>query len=337
MEIYYSKKNLGDFAKIKESLQNKNLSLLKEALSINKVYLRQSKRKYCKNCNKPIKKTSFVSFGVSYSVCKVCNHINGLNEDTTEFLKYLYYSDKKKEKINYAKRYLEDFEIKVKNIYLPKAKFLKKIIKKKNIKLIDLGCGAGHFLKACEKLNIGGIGYDSNKKLINLAKKKLKKNSAYFTNLENFEDIILSSKGDCVSLISVLEHIQNPSNFFKIFKKSSFKYAYISIPLFSFTSLLEHSFKNVFPRNLYGPHTHMYTKESIYHIIKKNNLKIAGEWWFGSDFSDLSRSLITSSKSKNSTDYKFLFDKFFYKHIDKLQSVLDKEKMSSDLQIIVKK
>ena len=77
-------------------------------------------------------------------------------------------------------------------------------------------------------------------------------------------------------------------------------------------------------------------RNSIYYIIKKNNLKIVGEWWFGSDFSDLSRSLITTSKSKNSEDYKLLFNKFFYKHIDKLQSVLDKEKLSSDLQIILK-
>ena len=93
-----------------------------------------------------------------YSLCKVCNHINGLNEDTDRFLNYLYYSDQKIEKINYAKRYLEDYEIKVKNIYLPKAKFLKKIIKKKNIKLLDLGFGGGHFLKACENLNIQGSG-----------------------------------------------------------------------------------------------------------------------------------------------------------------------------------
>lgn len=337
MKTFYSKKILGDFAKIKKSLQDKNSSLLKEVLSINKMYLKQTKRKYCKNCLKPIKKTSFVSFGVSYSLCKVCNHINGLNEDTDKFLNYLYYSDKSKEKINYAKRYLEDFEIKVKNIYLPKARFLKKIIKKKNIKLLDLGCGGGHFLKACESLNIEARGYDSNKKLINLANKKLKKNDASFAKIEDIEDIILNSEGDCISLISVLEHIQNPSDFFKIFKKSNFKYIYISIPLFSLTSLLEHSFKEVFPRNLYGPHTHMYTKESIYYIIKKNNLKIAGEWWFGSDFSDLSRSLLTTSKFKNNSDYKLLFNKFFYKHIDKLQSVLDKEKMSSDLQIIVKK
>ena len=66
-----------------------------------------------------------MSFEVSYSLCKVCNHINGLNENFGRFLNYLYYSDQKKEKINYAKRYLEDYEIKVKNIYLPRQNFKK--------------------------------------------------------------------------------------------------------------------------------------------------------------------------------------------------------------------
>lgn len=337
MKVFYSKKNLGDFAKIKKSLQNKNSSLLKEVKEINKFYLKQIKRKKCKNCNRSIKNVSFQSFGVSYSLCKTCNHINGMNEDTNKFLKYLYYTNKEDEHINYSKRYLEDFDIKVKNIYLPKAKFLKKVIKKRNVKILDLGCGAGHFLKACEKLNMHGMGFDSNKTLVNLAKKKLRKNKAKFSKLENLRDIVLNNEGDCISLISVLEHIQNPSEFFKIFKKSNFKYLYISIPLFSFTSLIEHAFNNIFPRSLYGPHTHMYTKESIYYICKKNKLKIVGEWWFGSDFSDLARSLILSSKSKNNTDFKKLFDKYFYNNVDKLQSVLDKEKMSSDLQLIIKK
>ena len=69
-ENFLFKKILGDFAKIKKSLQDKNSSLLNEVFSINKMYLKQKRRKYCKNCLKPIKKISFVSFGVSYSSVK---------------------------------------------------------------------------------------------------------------------------------------------------------------------------------------------------------------------------------------------------------------------------
>ena len=62
----------------------------------------------------------------------------------------------------------------VKNIYLPKVEFLKSVIKKK-ISLLEIGSGAGHFLKACELKNISAIGYETNNDLVNIGKKKLKK------------------------------------------------------------------------------------------------------------------------------------------------------------------
>ena len=75
------------------------------------------------------------------------------------------------------------------------------------------------------------------------------------------------------------------------------KYLYICVPLFSLSAIIENSFKDVYPRQLGGPHTHLYTKESLYYLAKKYKLKIIGEWWFGTDFPDLYRSLINSSNS----------------------------------------
>ena len=66
---------------------------------------------------------------------------------------------------------------------------------------------------------------------------------------------------------------------------------YISVPLFSLTSLMQSSFNRIYPRQLGGPHTHLYTKESLEYIAKKNNFKIIGEWWFGTDFLDFYRFL----------------------------------------------
>ena len=106
--------------------------------------------------------------------------------------------------------------------------------------------------------------------------------------------------------------------------------------MFSLTAIIENAFQNIYPRNLFGPHTHMYTKKSIYYILKKYNFKIVAEWWFGSDFLDLSRVIkLTMSSSSNLMSKKF--DSYFFKHIDKLQSILDKNKNSSDLQILITK
>ncbi len=332
MKTYYSKKILGGFLKTKNFMFSENKNLLNDALKINKLYLKQKQRNYCKNCESKIsKKKYFKSFGVKYFCCKICDHVNGEREDSDIFVKKLYINDKK---FIYGKKYLKDFDDKVKNIYLPKVNFIKKHVK--NLKILDLGAGAGHFLKACEKKKIKGIGYDTSKELVNFSKKQLTKNKVYLSDLSDIENIILNSDANCITLISVLEHLQKPNEFFKIFKKSNIKYLFFSIPLFSLTAIIENAFQNIYPRNLFGPHTHMYTKKSIYYILKKYNFKIVAEWWFGSDFLDLSRVIkLTMSSSSNLMSKKF--DSYFFKHIDKLQSILDKNKNSSDLQILITK
>ena len=98
----------------------------------------------------------------------------------------------------------------------------------------------------------------------------LKKNKLInqkFSELKNF--ISNEKTANCLVAIGVLEHIENPNEFLKLLKKSKIKYLYISVPLFSLTSLVENSFENVYPRHLSGGYTHLYTKKSIYYFAKK--------------------------------------------------------------------
>ena len=77
--------------------------------------------------------------------------MNSLNEDTVTFSNYLYNSNKGK---NYSKNYLKVYDLRVKNIYVPKVQFLIKVMNKQNVKkysVTDVGSGAGHFLKALEQ------------------------------------------------------------------------------------------------------------------------------------------------------------------------------------------
>ena len=54
---------------------------------------------------------------------------------------------------HYDSQYSKFYSKRVNNIYLPKAKYLRKVIKEK-INLVDVGCGAGHFVSALEKLKL---------------------------------------------------------------------------------------------------------------------------------------------------------------------------------------
>ena len=131
--------------------------------------------------------------------------------------------------------------------------------------------------------------------------------------------------------------MEKPNLIFKNFKSSKSKYLYFSVPLLSLTVFLESAFNNVFPRVLSGVHTHLYTKESLNYILKKYNLKIVGEWWFGTDMPDLFRSIISSSKIKNKNEFTRLANKYLGQHIDELQAILDEKKICGDVHLLIKK
>ena len=87
-----------------------------------------------KACEKKLDTKIFKSHYVNYTVCKFCGHLNGLNKDTKRFNEFLY----KKIKKNFSKFYNKDYNLRVKNISIPKLNFLKKIIKgKKEILNLD--------------------------------------------------------------------------------------------------------------------------------------------------------------------------------------------------------
>jgi len=324
-------KSYGNILKIKKSFYDDNEIHLKNAIKINNEYKKQPLRQCCKNCGSKKIKSFIKNFNIPYKLCSLCGHLNGAYEDTRVFAKKLYTSDDGK---NYSKNYLNDFDIRVKNIYIPKVDFLKKVIKKK-INLLDLGCGAGHFVKALEQKKIFATGYDTSVVLCKLGNKKLKKNKIYPINFERIYEIVENhSKFNTLSLIGVLEHLTEPHKLLNSFKKSKIKYLYISVPLFSLSSFLENSFPNIYPRQLSGGHTHLYTEKSLNYLAKKYKLKIIGEYWFGTDFPDLMRSLINTGNIMNKKIYtKELYEKFS-KFIDDLQFVLDKNKVCSGVHMV---
>ena len=325
-------KSYDNLINIKNSLLTDNDKKLNETIKINKIYSKLKKRSRCIICKNKIKKKDFISHKIEYAICQKCGHLNGKHLMDTKFNEKIYLS---KEGKNYFKNYEDNYFDRVNNIYLPKIKFLRAVIKKK-FKLIDFGCGGGHFVKGCEKLNIQCEGIDPNLALVNLGRKFLKKNFLKSMNFNSCLKYAEQSKADVLSLIFVLEHLTDPNDLFKSFKKSNIQYLYFSVPLFSLSVFLEQIFQNVYPRQLGGYHTNLYSYKSINYLCRKYNLKIIGEWWFGSDFFDLDRSILANLNSKSLMLSKSYFD-LFKKNLNNLQYVLDKSKSSSELHIVLKK
>lgn len=329
--IEYSK-SVKDILELKKYMEVENKKLFDDVKKINAIYIKQKKRKFCKNCNSRLKKIVFFSFKIPYFFCSNCSHINGGYEDTDFFIKKLYEINK----TEYGGSYFLDYKKKMNMIYKPKVNFLKKVIKSK-FDILDFGCGTGIFLKACEAYKIYGYGIESNSRMVKFGNKILNKSKIYHRSIDQSFNEIKMSNSKCISLISVLEHLQKPNIVFENFKKSKSGYLYICVPLFSFSSFVENAFDNVSPRNLFGPHTHLYTRESLKYILSKFKLKILGEWWFGVDFNDLSRSLKLSFKINNKEIFNKLFYKYYQSSIDDFQNILDKKKICSEVHLVISK
>ncbi len=332
--VKYSK-NYNNLFSIKKSLYNENEKFLNFTKRVNNFLKKQGLRKKCKNCYAKLPKKIFTSFGVGYTLCKKCNHLNSVFHDNKKFTHWLYSADK-------GKNYDEDpdynfFNQRVKEIHLPKVDFLRKVIKSK-IKVLDIGAGNGQFLKALELRKIPGVGYEPSKSFVKIGSKILKKNKLINLDMQQtLETIVKDKKSNVLSMICVLAHLEEPNFLIEIFKKSNIKYLFFSVPLFSLSVFLENSFKHICPRHLGAAHTNLYTKESLYYLAKKYNLEIVGEWWFGADFPDLYRSLINSSNTNNFKKYKSLLDKKLFSVINELQNVLDRNKICSEVHMVFKK
>ena len=326
-------KSLDDLSVLKRDFIDSNARHLKNNLKINNLYKKQPIRKFCINCGSKILNDFIESFGIKYKLCSSCGHLNGIYELTDYFIKKIY----SKDIANYQKNYKKNYNFRVKKIYNSKVKFLKKVIKKK-IQILDFGCGAGHFLKALEMNRISGTGFDMSPALIKLGKKILKKNELFLIKENEIHEIIKKNKNsNTLSMISVLEHLANPNSIFDAFKKSKLRYLYVSVPLFSFSVFIENAFKNVYPRHLSGPHTHLYTEKSLNYLAKKNNLKIIGEHWFGTDISDLMRSIIANKNKINKKIYFKEFKSRFLDYMDELQAALDRNKACSEVHMVFEK
>ena len=331
-QIFYSK-SFKDIIDIKKDFLNSNRKLLKQAEVWNKFYSKQPKRVTCKTCEAKLPEKIFRSHSADYTICTKCGHLNGLNLDTKTFNKHLYKDSKG---IKFSKFYINNFKNRVKNIYHPKLKFLQKIIGK-NLDILELGSGAGYFLKACEEKKVNAIGYDVNLSMVEFGKKMLKKNKIFQFEIDEIYNQVLLCKKETIVILGVIEHLENPNLIFKNFRKSEAKHLFFSVPTMSLSTILEHSFKMFYPRVLGGVHNHLYSEKSLNFIIDRNKLKIIGEWWFGTDIMDLMRAIIIYSNPYNKKNFMINLNKYFIQIMDELQSVLDKKKLCGDVHMVLSK
>jgi hypothetical protein len=144
---------------------------------------------------------------------------------------------------------------------------------------------------------------------------------------------------DVISLIGVLEHLQDPRSAMEHIKKNNqIKYVYLSVPLFSLSVFIEMISAHVYQRHLHGGHTHLYTKKSLEYLAKEFGFDVLTEWWFGTDIVDLYRHIFVDIENKNcSEELVDSLKEMLLPLIDSMQLELDKKHASSEVHLLLKR
>ncbi len=245
--------------------------------------------------------------------------------------------------IDYSEEYVSgNYNQRMIDIYMPKVNFLLDNLPVRKYKLLDIGCGGGHFVYASMQRGVDAYGIDigktvidfGNAQILRLSNKKPLSNS----DENGFYDEIRRTDADIVSAIGVIEHLREPNKLFEAFRNGNAGYLYYSVPMFSLSVIVENVFSRVFPRQLSADHTHLFTEKSLRKMNLLAGVRPVAEWRFGTDIMDLYRSImITIRENGGSKTLMEYFGNGFGNKIDDLQSELDKNHFCSEIHCLTKR
>lgn len=339
----YSKPS-ADILKIKASFFKDNESFLKENLRLAKVYSEQPLRTKCKICEATLKELFFTKQSIDYFRCSNCGHINGGYEDTAEYTKEVYINNadyakfyKSEDKAEYLKR--------INAIYKPKADFLQECLinacnNPRDLSVGDIGSGSGHFIYALKYLNgfNSVTGYEVSPHQVGFANSML---GDKLVNLISFKDLPLllqSCHFNVISMIGVLEHLREPRLALRsIAENDNIRFLFLLLPLFSYSIFFEAANQDIFNRQLWGGHTHLFTEESIQHFVKEFDFKIVGTWHFGTDMIDLFRFYYVRLEKLGLLKLCDVFVERFSPLIDEMQNIIDRTEFCDQIHLLLKK
>lgn len=337
-------KSYGNMWKFKNTLTEDNSALVKHNKKLYDLYNNQPERKFCKICNGTGHRYQFHSHGVLYFCCNQCGHINGMHEDTEEYCRKLYENDDGLFGSQYEDIDTDIYMERMETIYLPKAEFLKETLVSEGgvdvsaLKFLDIGAGTGHFVYAMNKLGLDAHGIEVDVHQVRHSQKLLSKDVIQHCPSEKMVDWIRTTKVDVITCIYAFEHITNVTEIFEAIRDNpSIRWIYFSVPMFSFTSMLQCVEPDVYARILHAAHTHIYTEESIAWICEHYGWKPLGEWRFGADAADILRTVEVKLEMQGDQELARVCHERFTGMIDDLQYAMDKKGFCSEIHILVEK
>ncbi len=306
MRIKYSKQS-DDVAVENKNLVEFNAKLLEEQRRTAQTLRAATvERKICLLCKEPLDKVeAFHHREVFFRQCSNCEHIQ------SQFLPpegYPFAQGYGDFEMVYPKLESADFESRKNRIYVPKLNWILEALSAEKLSLdrdrdpvVELGCGAGYFLRALEDQSFQKIvGFERNASLVESSKRFLNQSRVIQEEVSprSFETqpaklyaafFVFEHFGDFYSLNESLQKL--PPGTLLAF----------SVPTLGFATLLENLFTEHFARNFDGVlHAQLFTEKSIHSLLKNAGFKLFSQWIFGQDALDLMRLLSLKMSAQGS-------------------------------------
>ena len=291
----------------------------------------------CPICSSNDRKKYTKVFGFTFYNCNSCNHLYSGNVPSEAALKSLYAEGEGDQEVESVQREIyaneKYFETRLKEIAYPKAKFASDNIQERGL-WIDLGAGTGDLLISAKKLGWETLGFESDKVQVKFARKKGVKMFEKYLDLTKELSELKFAK--IVSLINVLEHLEDPKKTIINISKSLNKGAYFlfEVPRFpSISSFANKCFPETSARNIYSPdHLHLFSDESIKLILDNANFNIKSTWYFGQDIYELFGNVACKGKIELNSDFHNILP-----IINDLQKIVDSNQLSDTMLILAQK
>jgi len=231
----------------------------------------------------------FSVYGAQYIQCQKCSHVFvEWIPDKTKIEKFYAQSE------GYQRTYADSktAQKRLHEIALPKALWLKRYFEKlygrSPKKILDVGAGSGHFVKACKDLGLEADGLEFSRSGREFCKEIFGFeliNKDFIKYAKDFKDY------DVVTFWGVIEHVPNPTGMLAAASKIIAKQGLVvaEVPRWGSLSTV---IQGVFPESIIRHldplgHINCFTDESLFKAFSLNKLDISAVWYFGMDAYEL--------------------------------------------------
>lgn len=219
-----------------------------------------------------------------YHVCLSCNSFyisNRIGIDSLDLYSSGEYSTT-------SSLFSDSREARVSQISSPKIDFILDSITREGVDVqnwLDYGCGAGDFLLALSRYSFSSRGFEVDPRLVSLcAEQGLK-----MATSDNIKSLCMNS--DVISLMSVLEHVENPSYLLSdLTKKMRIgSYLIIEVPRAqSLSSIINILAPQYTARHMQPPqHITLFSEPGLARLLNVHGFSHVASWSYGSDVNSL--------------------------------------------------